>query len=143
VNQGSEVREYVPGDRIEVELTVEHDFKLKGVAARFEHEEATPDSPDSYRIDLKTPTSGGRRRAHPPIIQQTERHSTPPGATSRVTLETKVDREQTPGEYRCTRVQTRGPGGSPISFEQVPDIRFRVVEEPVERPRVVGVEFKR
>jgi hypothetical protein len=45
VNQGSEVPEYAPGEQIEVQLTVEHDFKLVSVAASFDHWDATPDSP--------------------------------------------------------------------------------------------------
>jgi hypothetical protein len=51
-----------------------------------------------------------------------------------------------PGEYRCTRVMTRGPGGSPIPIEQapgVPSLRFRVVEERVPRPRIVDAGFNR
>jgi hypothetical protein len=147
VNQGSEVPEYAPGDQMELQLTVEHDFKLERVSARFEHRHATPDSPDRYRIDLTTSGSGGMRRPSAAISQRSDLVHTPPGATSTVslhakTLHAKINGTQVPGEYRCTRIQTRGPGGSSIPFEQVPDIRFRVVEEREERPRVVGVEFK-
>ncbi len=138
MNQGSELREYAPGETITVLLTVEHDFRLEAdVVARFEREDVTPDSPDTHRFDLVT-AWGGTLDNLPPIVQQTDTLNTPPGARSTVTLQAKVGGDQMPGEYRCTRIETRGPAGSTIAFEQVPDLRFRVVEERVARPSVVN-----
>jgi hypothetical protein len=39
-------------------------------------------------------------------LQQSSLYTTPPGATSTVLLRGRISADKTPGEYRCSRVET-------------------------------------
>ena len=140
MNQGSEVREYSAGNEILIRLTVEHDIGLKDVTARFEHDEGVDAATAERSAERDVIVlSGGEGD----IKQQSGLYTTPPGATSTVLLRGRISADKSPGEYRCSRVETEYQGGRRIVFdpERAPDIRFRVVEQSVESPRVVGWEY--
>ena len=138
VDQTSGVPEYSVKDAIAIRVTVEHDFQLeRRVVARFEHEGGKEDAPERSPNDHVIDLVANARD----ITQDSPLQTTPPGATSTILLRGKVSGKKSLGEYRCTHVQTKGPGGNPIPFDQVPDIRFRVVEKPDKRPRVTRWEY--
>jgi hypothetical protein len=76
--------------------------------------------------------------------EQLARLETVPAAiTSFVMLEGALTAEKVLGEYRCSRMVAHYRGGRQIPFDlgQSPEMRFRVVEEPVGSPKVTSVEF--
>jgi hypothetical protein len=142
MDEGAPIREYSPGDSIQIQLTVEHDFDINEVRARFENQPGDPDSighkqryPDNYTIVLP-----GHRDQ-----QLSTLHATEPGNRSVVLLMGKVPAGKALGEYRCTRITTKAPGGSwiPFDFALTPEIRFRLIPEPVESPKVIEWGFQR
>jgi hypothetical protein len=60
-----------------------------------------------------------------------------------VMVEGNLTAEKVVGEYRCGRMVAHYKGGRQILFDlgKSPDMRFRVVEEPVGSPKVTSVEF--
>ena len=138
---GAPVQVYLPGDSIRIQLTVEHQFDFSHVNARFENEPSDPDSlerkrqyPDDYIIEL----TGYRDRS-------TLHATTAPPPRSVLTLTGKAPANKAFGEYQCTRIWTEAPGGSSIPFEfgLTPEIRFRLIPEPVESPKIVDWEFRK
>jgi hypothetical protein len=141
MDKGAPIREYSPGDSIRIRLTVEHEFDFDVVESCFEYQTMNLDIarvqseyPDIYTISLP-----GHKEPQLSTI-----HATTPGHRSEFLLTGKAPAGKAFGEYRCTRISTRAPGGSWITFGfgRTPEIRFRLIPEPVERPRVLDWEFQ-
>ncbi len=141
MDRGAPIREYSPGDSIRIRLTVEHGFDFDVVEARFEYHTTDLDTamvqseyPDHYTITLP-----GHKEPQLSTI-----HATTPRHRSEIRLTGKAPAGKALGEYRCTRISTRAPGGSWISFEfgRTPEIRFRLIPEPVKRPKILDWEFQ-
>jgi hypothetical protein len=145
MDRGAPIREYSPGDSIRIRLTVEHEFDFNVVEARFEFRTSNLDIvrmksevPDTYTNNY-TITLPGQKDPQLSTI-----HATTPGHRSEIRLTGKAPAGKALGEYRCTQISTRAPGGSwiPFEFGRTPEIRFRLIPEPVERPRVLDWEFQ-
>ena len=133
----SDMKEYAAGDDIAIGLTVEHEFDLHGVRAVFEHEginqAADEAEKDSHRIEL------AEWRVTPEGHLQRGIHQT----TSTVVVGAALGADKALGEYRCTLVETEYRGGRriPLDLEQIRDICFRVVEEPVNQPKATDWNY--
>jgi hypothetical protein len=135
------VPEYTAGDNIRLDLTVTHaiELDLQRVTATFRREEGdhgteTGNGPNS--IELRAPTIRREElRQQPTATDRT--------TESHVILTGKVRRNVVPGEYRCRRVVARYERNRRVAFdlEETPDIRFRVIEASVTKPRVTHAQF--
>ena len=137
MNQGSELRRYKAGDEILIRLTVEHEFGFPSMAARFQHEDFDP-TLDGRGEETHAITLIARD------VKQKPSMDTSPGViTSSVLLRGNLTAEKVIGEYRCQRMEANHKGVKRIPFDlgRSPELRFRVVEEPVGSPKVTSVEF--
>jgi hypothetical protein len=137
MNQGSDIREYSAGDSVRIRLQVEHEFEFSTLEAVFEHE----------NFDPTIEGRGEETHAVTLVGQNTEQlvriDGVPPAITSYVMAEGNLTAEKVVGEYRCGRMVAHYKGGRQIPFDlgRSPEMRFRVVEEPVGSPKVTSVEF--
>ena len=137
MNQESDIQEYSAGDSVRIRLQVEHEFEFSSLEAVFEHE----------NFDPTIEGRGGETHAITLEGRNTEQlvriDGVPPAITSFVMVEGSLTAEKVVGEYRCGRIMAHYKGGRQIPFDlgQSPDMRFRVVEEPVGSPKVTSVEF--
>jgi hypothetical protein len=137
MNQGSDIREYSAGDSVRIRLQVEHEFEFSTLEAVFEHE----------NFDPTIEGRGEETHAITLVGQNTEQlvriDGVPPAITSYVMAEGNLTAEKVVGEYRCGRMVAHYKGGRQIPFDlgRSPEMRFRVVEEPVGSPKVTSVEF--
>ena len=137
MDRGSNIQEYSAGDSVRVRLQVEHEFDFSTLEAVFEHEDFDP-TIEGRGEETHAITLVGRNP------EQLVRIDTLPAAiTSFVMLEGDLTAEKVVGEYRCGRMVAHYKGGRQIPFDlgRSPEMRFRVVEEPVGIPRVTSVEF--
>jgi hypothetical protein len=125
------LREYTAGDEIRWQLTVTHDpeMVLRRVRAVFEQqdrESATAEAREANRIELGSTT---------PLTKD--------DSTSHGILEGRVLADNALGEYTCLYVEATYERRRISRFdpESTRDIRFRVVEAPVPKPRVTLSEF--
>lgn len=121
-------RRYIAGDRIHVELDLEHRTNLGRIFVAFTNEtdpltefyfEVAPLPEDQQAGDAKT---------------------------SRIVLETTVPPETVPGVYTLNRVNVFSVGGRLArlreeDLSEIPVRSFEVVEEPAETPTVSGLRF--
>ncbi len=137
MERGSGIQEYSAGDSVRIRLQVEHEFEFLSLEAVFEHENFDP-------------TIEGRDEETHAIMlvgRNTEQlvriDGVPPTITSFVLVEGNLTAEKNVGEYRCGRMVAHYRGGRQIPFDlgQSPEMRFRVVEDPVGSPKVTSVEF--
>ena len=125
------------GDSVRIRLQVEHEFEFSSLEAVFEHENFDPTiegrGEETYAITLV-----GRNTE-----QLVRIDGVPPTITSFVLVEGNLTAEKNVGEYRCGRMVAHYRGGRQIPFDlgRSPEMRFRVVEEPVGSPKVTSVEF--
>ncbi len=137
MDQEPEIRRYKAGDELRIRLTVEHEFEFPSVIAVFQHESFDPTiegrGEQTHAITLR-----GRD-----VRQSFRLEAIPAVITSYVALSGKVTAEKVVGEYRCRRLEADYRGGRLIPFDlgESPDLRFQVVEEPVQSPKVTEVEF--
>jgi hypothetical protein len=137
MNQGSDIREYSAGESVRIRLQVEHEFEFSTLEAVFEHE----------NFDPTIEGRGEETHAITLVGQNTEQlvriDGVPPTITSFVMAEGSLTAEKVVGEYRCGSMVAHYKGGRQIPFDlgQSPEMRFRVVEEPVGSPKVTSVEF--
>ena len=137
MNRESNIQEYSAGDSVRIRLQVEHEFEFSSLEAVFEHEsfDATIEGrgEDSHAVTLV-----GRNTE-----QLVKIDGVPPTITSFVMVEGTLTAEKVLGEYRCGRMMAHYKGGRQIPFDlgQSPEMRFRVVEDPVGSPKVTSVEF--
>jgi hypothetical protein len=137
MERGSGIQEYSAGDSVRIRLQVEHEFEFLSLEAVFEHENFDP-------------TIEGRDEETHAIMlvgRNTEQlvriDGVPPTITSFVLVEGTLTAEKVVGEYRCGSMVAHYKGGRQIPFDlgQSPEMRFRVVEDPVGSPKVTSVEF--
>ncbi len=120
-----------------IRLQVEHEFEFSTLEAVFEHE----------NFDPTIEGRGEETHAITLVGQNTEQlvriDGVPPAITSYVMAEGNLTAEKVVGEYRCGRMVAHYKGGRQIPFDlgRSPEMRFRVVEEPVGSPKVTSVEF--
>ncbi len=134
------VPEYTAGDNIRLDLTVTHaiELDLRRVIATFQREEGEHDPggnvPDS--IELTAPYI---RREEVKLQPTTAERTT----KSHAILTGQLPVNTAAGEYRCRRVVARYEVNRQIAFdlEETPDIRFRVIEASVTKPRVTHAQF--
>ena len=137
MNQGSGIQGYSAGDSVRIRLQVEHEFEFSSLEAVFEHE----------NFDPTIEGRGEETHAITLVGQNTEQlvriDGVPPTITSFVLVEGNLTAEKVVGEYRCGRMVAHYKGGRQIPFDlgRSPEMRFRVVEEPVGIPKVTSVEF--
>ena len=137
MNQGSDIEEYSAGDSVRIRLQVEHEFDFSSLQAMFEHE----------NFDPTIEGRGEETHAITLVGQNTEQlvriDGVPPTITSFVLVEGNLTAEKVVGEYRCGSMVAHYKGGRQIPFDlgRSPEMRFRVVEEPVGSPKVTSVEF--
>ena len=137
MDQESDVQEYSAGDSVRIRLQVEHEFEFSSLEAVFEHENFDP-TIEGRGEETHAITLVGRNTE-----QLVRIDGVPPTITSFVMVEGSLTAEKVVGEYRCGRIMAHYKGGRQIPFDlgQSPDMRFRVVEEPVGSPKVTSVEF--
>ena len=128
MNDDGGPRQYMVGDRIVVELDLEHRTNLSRIFVAFTHEtdpltelyfEATS-FPDDRRADA--------------------------ARTSRLVLETAVTPEVVTGVYTLNRVNVFSIGGRLARLQEdalsgISERSFEVMEEPAEAPTVSGLRF--
>jgi hypothetical protein len=140
MDPGSEVREYAAGDTIKARMSVEHEISLGRVVAIFEHQgirRALNEGTEAeHRIVLET-TGGCRER-----WSEIEYDPSQPRITT-VVLTGSVTANKALGEYRCVHLYTDYRGGRTIPFDlgEMGTVRFRIVEEPVTRPKATHWEY--
>lgn len=122
-------RRYMAGDRILVELDLEHQANLGRVFVAFSH--GTDPLTEFYLEATSFPE---------------EDRQADPAKTSRVVLEAVVPPETVPGIYTLNRVNVFSIGGRLARLREedlsgVPGRSFEVVEEPMEAPVVSGLRF--
>ena len=140
MESGARMREYTAGDHIHLDLTITHaiELDLRRVIATFPREEGEHDpggnGPDS--IELTAPYI--RREEVKPQPTTTDRTT-----KSHAILTGQLPVNTAKGEYRCRRVVARYEVNRQIAFdlEETPDIRFRVIEASVTKPRVTHAQF--
>jgi hypothetical protein len=142
MDENSDLREYSPGDRIQIHLVIEHSFDFHDIRARFKHEsedlhdlEQRGRDPERHTIELTgSPDQRYRITMNPATGQK----------SSSFLLSGDLPAGKAFGEYRCIQIATLAPGGSlmPLEFAETAEIRFRLVPEPVQSPRVVEWEFR-
>ena len=140
MESGARMREYTAGDHIHLDLTITHaiELDLRRVIATFQREEGEHDpggnGPDS--IELTAPYI--RREEVKPQPTTTDRTT-----KSHAILTGQLPVNTAKGEYRCRRVVARYEVNRQIAFdlEGTPDIRFRVIEASVTKPRVTHAQF--
>jgi len=137
MERGSEVQEYSAGDSVRIRLQVEHEFEFSTLEAAFEHENFDP-TIEGRGEETHAITLVGRNTE-----QLVRIDGVPPTITSFVMVEGSLTAEKVVGEYRCGSIMAHYKGGRQIPFDlgRSPEMRFRVVEEPVGIPRVTSVEF--
>jgi hypothetical protein len=109
---------FIPGDRISFMLTFIHEMNVVEVRAVFANAQGA-------RIVL----SGS-----PALDEQHGIHK-----FSSVELAGEAGSDASPGEYRCEGLLLKSFGGRNVSFEEVPDMRFVLVDEPVSPPAIRGI----
>jgi hypothetical protein len=137
MERGSEVQEYSAGDSVRIRLQVEHEFEFSTLEAVFEHENFDP-TIEGRGEETHAITLVGRNTE-----QLVRIDGVPPTITSFVMVEGSLTAEKVVGEYRCGSIMAHYKGGRQIPFDlgRSPEMRFRVVEEPVGSPKVTSVEF--
>ncbi len=139
MESGARMREYTAGDHIHLDLTITHaiELDLRRVIATFQREEGEHDpggnGPNS--IELTAPYI---RREEVKLQPTTDRTT-----KSHAILTGQLPVHTAKGEYRCRRVVARYEVNRQIAFdlEETPDIRFRVIEASVTKPRVTHAQF--
>ena len=137
MDRESDVQKYSAGDSVRIRLQVEHEFEFSSLEAVFEHENFDPTIEDRGE-ETHAITLVGRNTE-----QLVRIDGVPPTIKSFVMVEGGLTAEKVVGEYRCGRMVANYKGGREIPFDldQSPEMRFRVVEEPVGSPKVTSVEF--
>ncbi len=137
MDRGTEMQEYSAGDSVRIRLQVEHEFEFSSLEAVFEHENFDP-TIEGRGEETHALTLVGRNTEQLARID-----GVPPTITSFVMVEGTLTAEKVLGEYRCGRMMAHYKGGRQIPFDlgQSPEMRFRVVEDPVGSPKVTSVEF--
>lgn len=115
---------FIPGDRISFLFSFRHEMNAEEVRAVFVHRE----NPDA-RIELRGI----------PLLE--EQHGI--YKFSSVELAGEVGPNAVPGEYRCEGLLLRSAAGRDVPFEEVPDLRFVLIEEPTSAPTVRGIPIIR
>lgn len=115
---------FIPGDRISFVFSFRHEMNVEEVRAVF----ARRENPDA-RIELK---------GIPVLEEQYGVYK-----FSSVELANEVAPDAVPGEYRCEGLLVRSAGGRDVPFEEAPDLRFLVIEEPTGAPTVRGIPIIR
>ncbi len=115
---------FIPGDRISFVFSFRHEMNAQEIRAVFVHRQ----NPDA-RIEL----------TGVPALE--EQHGV--YRFSSVELASEVAPGAVPGEYRCEGLLLRSAGGRDVPFEEAPDLRFMVIEEPVSAPTVRGIPIIR
>ena len=137
MDRGSNIQEYSAGDSVRIRLQVEHEFDFSTLEAGFEHKDFDP-TIEGRGEETHAVTLVGQ---NPEQLVRLE--TVPANITSFVMLEGNLTAEKVLGEYRCGRMVAHYKGGRQIPFDlgRSPEMRFRVVEEPVGSPKVTSVEF--
>ena len=111
---------YVPGDTIVVEIRIGHSMNIDEMYARFCHEDRTYEDRGMFlekaELEHRNDVEGG-------------------GDTlARFTL--LVEAKHYPGEYQLRELLVDTWGGKRLTPDEVPDVRFRIEEEPLDGLRV-------
>ncbi len=115
---------FIPGDRISFVFAFRHEMNVEEVLAVFVHR-----GDPREQIEL---------RGVPALEEQHGTHK-----FSSVELSAEVDPGVVPGEYRCEGLLVKSVGGRDVPFEEAPDLRFVVAEEPTSMPIVRGIPIIR
>ena len=141
MESGARVREYTAGDHIRLDLTITHaiELDLRRVLATFQREEGEHDPGEGKGPDSIELTAPYIRREELKLQPTTTDRTT----RSHAVLTGQLPVNTAPGEYRCRRVVARYEVNRQIAFdlEETPDIRFRVIEASVAKPRVTHAQF--
>jgi hypothetical protein len=122
-------RRYMVGDRIVVELDLEHRMNLARVFVAFHHE--TDPLTELYFETTSFPEEDWQ-------ASQVK--------TSRVVLEAAIPPETIPGLYTLNRINVFSVGGRLAHLREdalsgISDRSFEILEEPAELPTVSGLRF--
>ncbi len=122
-------RRYMVGDRIVVELDLEHRMNLGRVFVAFHHE--TDPMTEIYFETTSFPEEGWQA-SHV--------------KTSRVVLEAAIPPQTIPGLYTLIRINVFSVGGRLARLREdtlsgISERSFEIVEEPAEMPTVSGLRF--
>ncbi len=128
LSDGQETRRYMVGDRILVELDLEHRTNLGRVFVAFTHE--TDPLTEFY---FEATSFAENQQAGMP-------------KTSRLILEALVTPETVPGVYTLNRINVFSVGGRLARLQEdelsgMSESSFEIVEEPTETPTVSGLRF--
>lgn len=128
MNDDGRPRQYMVGDRIVVELDLEHRTNLGRVFVAFTH-----DTDPLTELYFEVTSVPDDRRADA-------------ARTSRLVLETTVTPEVVTGVYTLNRVNVFSIGGRLARLQEdalsgISERSFEVIEEPAETPIVSGLRF--
>jgi hypothetical protein len=129
LNDVQRPRRYMLGDRIVVELDLEHRMNLGRVFVAFHHE---TDPLTEFYFETTSFPEEGWQASHV--------------KTSRVVLEAAVPPETSSGLYTLQRINVFSVGGRLARLREdalsgISERSFEIVEEPTEMPTVSGLRF--
>jgi hypothetical protein len=122
-------RRYMVGDRIVVELDLEHRMNLARVFVAFHHE---TDPLTEFYFETTSFPEEDWQASHV--------------KTSRVVLEAAIPPETIPGLYTLNRINVFSVGGRLARLREdalsgISEMSFEIIEEPAELPTVSGLRF--
>lgn len=115
---------FIPGDEVELSFEFSHNMRVDQVAAVFARQEQS----GPYIILSGVPETLYQVRGGPNVVD----------FRSTVTLYAEIEADDDPGFYGCTEVFVLTIGGQRLTFEEAPDLAFRVMAEPDTPPRFTG-----
>jgi hypothetical protein len=129
LNDLQEPRRYMVGDRIVVELDLEHRMNLARVFVAFHHE---TDPLTEFYFETTSFPEEDWQASHV--------------KTSRVVLEAAIPPETIPGLYTLNRINVFSAGGRLARLREdalsgISEMSFEIIEEPAELPTVSGLRF--
>jgi|SRR5919202_700572 hypothetical protein len=141
MDQGSETKQYTPGDDVRIQLKAVHDhgLDLRHVKATFQREGHRQDAAEGReveRIELTTPNLQREELRLQPT-------SVPRDISSHGVLSGRVPANAALGAYRLRSIEGVHGSGAPIRFslEEYPEFWFQVVEPPFAPPKVTDLKF--
>jgi hypothetical protein len=129
LNDLQEPRRYMVGDRIVVELDLEHRMNLARVFVAFHHE---TDPLTEFYFETTSFPEEDWQASHV--------------KTSRIVLEAAIPPETIPGLYTLNRINVFSVGGRLARLREdalagISEMSFEIIEEPAELPTVSALRF--
>jgi hypothetical protein len=115
---------FIPGDRISFVISFRHEMNVEEVSAAFVHQE----NPNGQIVLKGAPTLEEQHGIYKYSLAE---------------LANEIPADVVPGEYRCEGLLIESSAGRQIPFEEAPDLRFLVIEEPTSAPNIRGMPIIR